>query len=99
MPELNPIGQYVFIELLPQDKSEGSIYVPPQEKSQKDMMLAKVTATGNGIYYKSKFVPNEVKVGDTILVTKLSIKRAKFDGKSLSYVRHVDIEAIVTSKD
>ncbi|WJZ23474.1 GroES chaperonin family protein [Listeria phage LIS04] len=97
MEGIKAVGDTVFIKLLPQDQSKGSIYIPPQDKSQKDLLLAEVLAVGPGIYYKTKFVPNEVEVGDKVLVAKLAVKKSAYN--SLSYVRHVDVEAILPSKD
>ncbi|AMM44814.1 co-chaperonin GroES [Bacillus phage SP-15] len=95
--KIQPTGQNVIIEILKEEEKLGSIILPPPQKGQRDFFQARVIASGKGTYIGNKFVPNDVKEGDIVLVPRLAIKKMKVSGedKLISYTRNIDIEAIV----
>jgi chaperonin GroES len=92
---LKPLGNRVVIEPLEQEEiTAGGIVLPEtaKEKPQK----GKVLSAGPGERDDDgKFIPMEVKPGDTVLFAKYAGTEIKVDGKKLLILRESDLLAIV----
>jgi chaperonin GroES len=92
---LKPLGNRVVIE--PNEGEEitaGGIVLPEtaKEKPQK----GKVLSVGPGDRDEDgKYIPMDVKAGDTVLFAKYAGTEIKVDGKKLLILREADLLAIV----
>lgn len=92
---IKPVGQHIFLEVIKEETKSSIVLTSEPRVGQREYVKAKVIAVGKGTYLDSRFVPNDVVVGDTVLVPKLAIKSVKVHGESYDYTRNVDIEAII----
>ena len=92
---LKPLGSRVVVEPIEQeDLTTGGIYLPDtaKEKPQKGV----VVSVGPGDRDDSgKYVPMDVKAGETVLFNKYSGTEIKIDGKKLLIMRESDLLAII----
>ena len=92
---LKPLGNRVVVEPVEQDEvTPGGIVLPEsaKEKPQK----GKVLSVGPGERDDNgKYIPMDVKAGDTVLYAKYSGTEIKLDGKKLLILRETDLLAIV----
>jgi chaperonin GroES len=92
---LKPLGNRVVVEPVEQDEvTPGGIVLPEtaKEKPQK----GKVLSIGPGERDDNgKYIPMDVKAGDTVLYAKYSGTEIKLDGKKLLILRETDLLAIV----
>jgi chaperonin GroES len=92
---LKPLGNRVVVEPVEQDEvTAGGIVLPEtaKEKPQK----GKVLSVGPGERDDNgKYIPMDVKAGDTVLYAKYSGTEIKLDGKKLLILRETDLLAIV----
>ena len=95
--QLKPLGNRVVIEPLEQDEiTAGGIVLPEtaKEKPQKGVILS----AGPGERDENgKYIPMDVKAGDTVLFAKYAGTEIKLDGKKLLILRESDLLAIVLS--
>ena len=93
--KLKPLGNRVVLEPVEQEEvTSGGIVLPEtaKEKPQK----GKVLSVGPGERDDDgKFIPMEVKEGDTVLFAKYSGTEIKVEGKKLLIMRESDLLAIV----
>ena len=93
--KLKPLGNRVVLEPVEQEEvTSGGIVLPEtaKEKPQK----GKVLSVGPGERDDDgKFIPMEVKDGDTVLFAKYSGTEIKVEGKKLLIMRESDLLAIV----
>ena len=93
--KLKPLGNRVVVEPLEQEEiTAGGIVLPEtaKEKPQK----GKVLSVGPGERDDDgKYIPMDVKKGDTVLFAKYSGTEIKVDGKKLLILRESDLLAIV----
>ena len=93
--KLKPLGNRVILEPVEQEEvTSGGIVLPEtaKEKPQK----GKVLAVGPGERDEDgKFIPMDVKEGDTVLFAKYSGTEIKVEGKKLLILRESDLLAIV----
>lgn len=93
--KLKPIGNRLVIEAIEQEEmTAGGIVLPEtaKEKPQK----GKVLAAGPGDRDEDgKYIPMDVKEGDTVLFAKYAGTEIKMDGKKLLIMRETDLLAIV----
>jgi chaperonin GroES len=93
--KLKPLGNRVVLEPVEQEEvTSGGIVLPEtaKEKPQK----GKVLSVGPGERDDDgKFIPMEVKAGDTVLFAKYSGTEIKVEGKKLLIMRESDLLAIV----
>lgn len=93
--KLKPLGNRVILEPVEQEEvTSGGIVLPEtaKEKPQK----GKVLAVGPGDRDDDgKFIPMDVKEGDTVLFAKYSGTEIKVEGKKLLILRESDLLAIV----
>lgn len=93
--KLKPLGNRVVIEPIEQDEiTAGGIVLPEtaKEKPQK----GKVISVGPGERDdEGKYIPIDVKAGDTVLFAKYSGTEIKMDSKKLLIMRDSDLLAIV----
>ena len=91
---IKPLGDRVIIEIIEEEiQKEGSLYIPDTAKEKPQQ--GKVIAVGKGRFEGDKWVPLDVKVGDTILYGKYSGTEIKHEGNEYLIVRENDILAIV----
>ncbi|MBP1702214.1 MAG: groES [Chloroflexi bacterium] len=92
---LKPLGNRVVIEPLESEEvTAGGIVLPEtaKEKPQK----GKVISTGPGDRDEDgKYIPMDVKTGDTVLFAKYAGTEIKVEGKKLLILRESDLLAIV----
>jgi chaperonin GroES len=93
--KLKPLGNRVVVEPTEQEEiTAGGIVLPEtaKEKPQK----GKVISAGPGERDEDgKYIPMDVKAGDTVLFAKYSGTEIKVDGKKLLILRESDLLAIV----
>jgi len=93
--KIKPLGDRVLVH--PIDEKEvikDGIYIPDSAKEKPQE--AKVVALGTGkTDDDGKKVPFEVKVGDTVLMSKYGGTEVKVDGKEYKILNQSDILAIV----
>ena len=93
--KLKPLGNRVVVEPTEQEEiTAGGIVLPEtaKEKPQK----GKVISAGPGERDDDgKYIPMDVKPGDTVLFAKYSGTEIKVDGKKLLILRESDLLAIV----
>lgn len=94
---LKPLGNRVVVEPLEQEEiTAGGIVLPEtaKEKPQKGVILS----AGPGERDENgKYIPMDVKAGDTVLFAKYAGTEIKLDGKKLLILRESDLLAIVLS--
>jgi chaperonin GroES len=95
---LKPLGNRVVIEPIEQeDITSGGIVLPEtaKEKPQKGTILS----VGPGERDEDgKYIPMDVKEGDTVLFAKYAGTEIKVDGDKLLILKESDILAIVLSE-
>ncbi len=93
--KLKPLGSRVVVEPLEEEEvTAGGIVLPEtaKEKPQKGVVLS----VGPGDRDEDgKYIPMDVKVGDTVLFAKYGGTEVKVDGKKLLILRESDLLAIV----
>jgi chaperonin GroES len=93
--KLKPLGNRVVIEPTEQEEiTAGGIVLPEtaKEKPQK----GKVLSAGPGDRDENgKYIPMDVKEGDTVLFAKYAGTEIKVEGKKLLILRESDLLAIV----
>ena len=92
---LKPLGGRLVIEPTEQeDVTTGGIFLPEtaKEKPQKGIVLAAGPGERDD---KGKYIPMEVKVGDTILFNKYAGTEIKVDGKKIIILRENEVLAII----
>jgi len=92
---LKPLGNRVVVEPTEQEEiTAGGIVLPEtaKEKPQKGTVLSAGPGERDD---KGKYIPMDVKPGDTVLFAKYSGTEIKVDGKKLLILRESDLLAIV----
>ncbi len=92
---LKPLGGRLVVEPTEQeDVTTGGIFLPEtaKEKPQKGIVLAAGPGERDD---KGKYIPMEVKVGDSILFNKYAGTEIKVDGKKLIILRENEVLAII----
>jgi chaperonin GroES len=90
---IKPLGDRVLIEVMEEElPKQGSLYIPDTAKEKPQQ--GKVLAVGKGRYEDGKWIPLDVKVGDTVLFGKYAGTEVKYGGKEYLIVRENDILAI-----
>jgi chaperonin GroES len=95
-PKISPVGDRILIQF-PEDKEQtrGGLIIPDTAKEKPQE--ATVIALGSGRREKDgKLTPFEVKIGDTVLVSKYGGSEVKFDDRKYTLVREDDVLGIVT---
>ena len=91
---IKPLGDRVLIEIKEEELSkEGSLYIPDTAKEKPQQ--GKVIAVGKGRYEDGKWIPLDVKAGDTVLYGKYAGTDIKHEGIEYLIVKESDILAIV----
>jgi chaperonin GroES len=93
--KLKPLGNRVVVEPLEQEEiTAGGIVLPEtaKEKPQKGTVLSVGPGDRDD---DGKYIPMDVKKGDTVLFAKYSGTEIKVDGKKLLILRESDLLAIV----
>ena len=90
MKELQPLQEYVLLEMIEMDeKTSGGIIIPDTAKEKPQQ--GKVVAVGKG----KKDHNMTVKVGDIVLYGKYSGSELKHEGNDYLIMREEDILAII----
>ena len=92
---LKPLGGRLVVEPTEQeDVTTGGIFLPEtaKEKPQKGIVLAAGPGERDD---KGKYIPMEVKVGDSILFNKYAGTEIKVDGKKLIILRENEVLVII----
>ena len=96
--KLKPLGNRVVVEPIEQDEvTAGGIVLPEtaKEKPQKGTVLS----VGPGERDEDgKYIPMDVKAGDTVLFAKYAGTEIKIDSKKLLIMKENDLLAIVVSE-
>ncbi len=95
---LKPLGNRVVVEPIEQEEiTAGGIVIPEtaKEKPQKGTILSVGPGERDD---EGKYIPMDVKEGDTVLFAKYSGTEIKVDGKKLLILRESDLLAIVVNK-
>jgi len=93
--KLKPLGNRVVVEPIEQEEiTAGGIVLPEtaKEKPQKGTVLSVGPGDRDD---DGKYIPMDVKKGDTVLFAKYSGTEIKVDGKKLLILRESDLLAIV----
>ena len=93
--KLKPLGNRVVVEPLEQEEiTAGGIVLPEtaKEKPQKGTVLSVGPGDRDD---DGKYIPMDVKKGETVLFAKYSGTEIKVDGKKLLILRESDLLAIV----
>jgi len=91
---IKPLGDNVLVELIEREQvTKGGLVLPDNAKERPQE--AKVLAVGSGLLVDGKRIPLEVKVGDTVIMSKYAGTEVKIDDVEYIIVRHSDILAIV----
>ena len=93
--KLKPLGNRVVVEPLEQEEiTAGGIVLPEtaKEKPQKGTVLSVGPGERDD---DGKYIPMDVKKGETVLFAKYSGTEIKVDGKKLLILRESDLLAIV----
>lgn len=93
--KIKPLGDRVLVQPIEEKEViKDGIYIPDSAKEKPQE--AKVVALGTGkTDDDGKKVPFEVKVGDTVLMSKYGGTEVKADGKEYKILNQSDILAIV----
>ncbi len=92
--KLKPLGDRVVVKLIEVEEKTASGIVLP-DKAKERPQEAEVVAVGTGrILNDGQKVPLEVKVGDTIILSKYAGTDFKADGEEYLILREDDILAI-----
>jgi len=93
--KIKPLGDRVLVQPIEErEVIKDGIYIPDSAKEKPQE--AKVVALGTGkTDDDGKKVPFEVKVGDTVLMSKYGGTEVKIDGKEFKILNQSDILAIV----
>ena len=93
--KIKPLGDRVLVQAIEEKEAmRDGIYIPDSAKEKPQE--AKVVALGTGkTDDDGKKVPFEVKVGDTILMSKYGGTEVKIDGAEYKILNQSDILAIV----
>jgi chaperonin GroES len=93
--KLKPLGNRVVVEPTEQEEiTAGGIVLP--ETAKEKPMKGKVLSAGPGERDEDgKYIPMDVKAGDTVLFAKYAGTEIKVDGKKLLILRESDLLAIV----
>jgi chaperonin GroES len=94
-PNIKPIGDRVLVQPVEEKETKkGGIIIPDSAKEKPTE--GKIVALGTGKLDESgKKVPFEVKVGDTVLISKYGGTEVKYDDVSYLIMREDDILGIV----
>jgi chaperonin GroES len=93
--KIKPLGDRVLVQPIEEKEvMKDGIYIPDSAKEKPQE--AKVVALGTGkTDDNGKKVPFEVKVGDTVLMSKYGGTEVKVDGKEYKILNQSDILAVV----
>ena len=92
--KLRPLNDRILVKRVPEEeKTKGGIIIPDTAKEKPQQ--GKVIAVGKGRFEGDKWVPLDVKVGDTVLYGKYSGTEIKHEGNEYLIVRENDILAIL----
>lgn len=94
-PNIKPIGDRVLVQPLEEKEvKKGGIIIPDSAKEKPTE--GKIVALGTGKLDESgKKIPFEVKVGDTVLISKYGGTEVKYDDVNYLIMREDDILGIV----
>jgi len=92
---IKPLGDRVLVEALEvKEQVKGGILIPDSAKEKPQE--AKVVALGTGkTDEKGNKVPFDVKVGDTVIVSKYGGTEIKYNDKEYKILNSDDIQAVV----
>lgn len=94
-PKIKPLGDRVLVKAIEEDEQvRGGIIIPDsaKEKPQEAKVIALGTGAKNDDGSKQEF---NVKVGDSVIVSKYGGTEVKFDGETYTLLREDDILGIV----
>ena len=92
--KIKPLADRVLVEPMEAEtKTASGIFIPDTAKEKPQQ--GKVLAVGKGRYEDGKWVPLDVKTGDTVLFGKYAGTEVKYGGKEYLIVRENDILAIL----
>ena len=94
-PNIKPIGDRVLVQPVEErETKKGGIIIPDSAKEKPTE--GKIVALGTGkLDEEGKKIPFEVKVGDTVLISKYGGTEVKFDDVNYLIMREDDILGIV----
>jgi chaperonin GroES len=94
--KITPLGDRVLVEPIEEaEQSRGGIIIPDTAKEKPQQ--AKVVAIGTGRRDENgKTQPFEVKVGDTVMISKYGGTEVKMNDNKYSLLREEDILAILS---
>ena len=94
-PNIKPIGDRVLVQPVEErETKKGGIIIPDSAKEKPTE--GKIVALGTGkLDEKGQKVPFEVKVGDTVLISKYGGTEVKYDDVNYLIMREDDILGIV----
>lgn len=94
-PNIKPIGDRVLVQAVEErETKKGGIIIPDSAKEKPTE--GKIVALGTGkLDEKGQKIPFEVKVGDTVLISKYGGTEVKYDDVNYLIMREDDILGIV----
>jgi len=92
---LKPLADRVIVEPIEREETTASGIILPEMAKEKPQE-GRVLAVGPGRRDEDgKFIPMDVKEGDTVLFAKYAGTEVKIDGKKLLILKEADILAII----
>lgn len=87
--QIKPLGNNIIVKIQEQNKTDNGLFLPSNITAFQ--AYATVIATGQGILHDGKYIPQAVKVGDTILMTPTLTRQITFEGEKLEVMDAKDI--------
>lgn len=97
--EIKPLGNRVLVKPFSEDEVKGNKshfgIVIPDTVSKEKSAQGKVLAVGEGKYHDGKWIPMQVKVGDTVIFSKYGYDEVEFGGEELYLLKEDNILAVI----
>jgi chaperonin GroES len=93
--KLKPLGNRVVVEPVEEDEVTAGGIVLPETAKEKPQKGAVISAGPGERDDDGKYIPMDVKEGDTVLFAKYAGTEIKVEGKKLLILRESDLLAIV----
>ncbi|NQV88237.1 MAG: co-chaperone GroES [Parcubacteria group bacterium] len=94
--KITPLGDRVLIKpFIKEDKKTSSGIIIPDTVDKEKPEQGKVIAVGSGKYEDGKFIPVNVKVGDTVVFSKYGYDEVKIEEEEYYILKEDSLLAII----
>ena len=91
---IQALRDYVVLEKITKENKVGSIYIATKNEEESDKAI--VVNVGEGRLEQGKLIPNDVKIGDTVLFKKYTATEYEDEDKKKYFiVKNSDIIAVI----